>query len=972
MNSHKSNNMNTKRFRLVSISLLISLICNFSFSQGSATVSGVIKDASTGSTLPGAAVIIEGMNRGTITDNYGKYILTGVPEGENVLLFTYIGYKDQPYDVTIVAGQNQKVDIMLEVEAYGVEEVVITHQLMGQTKAINQQLNADALVNVVSEDKIKELPDVNAAEAIGRIPGVSLLRSGGEGTKVVIRGLEPRFSAITINGVRVPSNAGTDRSVDLSMISPELLQGIEVFKSPTPDMDAEAVGGTVNLVLKKAPDTPKLQLRAGSGYNVMHNDFKDYYFSGSYSRRFFMNRLGMIVQANTDRINRSSEVSGYGVQSGVVDGVDKIVEYDGLSLTMYDAVRKKYGGSINLDLNLNNGGDISLFSFISSTDRESFKRNNSYNYPAGTAFLNAGSYAGNSTLFSNMLSGHHTLGIVKIDWSTSYAKTESKTPTSYNINLYNAEAYLGKGYEDDTQKWVDSSTVSNDTVAYLQELESRTTEISEATMTSLLNVEIPFSIGNDIAASIKFGGKYNVLNRESFYTRHVESLYDLGINVVPSWDPDYPHDYYLNSNNRVLLKTFTNPDYTPETILGGDYMFDNPISEERADNWHDYFGDNVRNDRNEIRRNLDLHESVLAGYLMGKIKYRSLLTVIAGVRVEQSDNSYDTYISSIAGTYGQFGDIRDTITYQKYTEVLPHLHFKFEPTRWYALRLSAAKTLARPNYNMIAYAASVQDLYKNINTGNPNLKHMTSMNYDISMSFYDGKYGLLTIGGFYKDIKNNFYRNSGIYFHNDSIAAAYGWPGKIYYRFSSYANSPQTTVYGFEIDLQTSLKFLPAPFNGLVLGANFTRLYSTSTYHTNAFITTDSLIFIPPTPPYFFQYSEPRDREITMPGQTPYIFNLVVSYEYKGFTCRVSGNSQGQYLTGPGSSPSGLFDNHRIRFWRWDLAMSQQITKNLQIYFNANNFTNMRETTHYNANEYYIKSETFTGVMLSYGLRLDF
>ena len=142
--------MNTRQFRFISLALLLSLIYNFSFSQGSATVSGVIKDASTGSTLPGAAIIIEGMNRGTITDNYGKYMLTGVPAGKNVLLFTYIGYKDQPYDVTIVAGQSQKVDIMLEVEAYGVEEVVITHQLMGQTKAINQQLNADALVNVVS------------------------------------------------------------------------------------------------------------------------------------------------------------------------------------------------------------------------------------------------------------------------------------------------------------------------------------------------------------------------------------------------------------------------------------------------------------------------------------------------------------------------------------------------------------------------------------------------------------------------------------------------------------------------------------------------------------------------------------------------------------------------------------------------------------------------------------------------------
>lgn len=962
--------MNNRRFTLIALSLLLSLVCNTSFSQGSATVSGVIKDASTGSTLPGAAVILQGINKGTITDNYGKYILTGVPVGEQVLLFTYIGYKNQTFEVSIVAGQSQTVNIVLEVEAFGVEEVVITHQLLGQTKAINQQLRSDAIVNIVSEDKIKELPDVNAAEAIGRIPGISLLRSQGEGQKVVIRGMEPRFSAITINGVKVPSNDGTDKSVDLSMISPELLQGIEVYKSPTPDMDAESVGGTVNLLLNKAADDPKLELRAGSGYNALHNDFGDYNFAGTYNRRFFKSKLGVILQANTERINRGSESTGFDGEEAVVDSVDVIYPV-AIKLIKDNEIRKRQGGSINLDYRLPKGGDISLFSFISSTDRNNVMHKGTYRYPENKAYLDAGRYVSNSTLFSNMLSGRHVLGIIKTDWSVSYAKTEGNTPTNYYMNFLSPTPYLGvEGLDDDDfSAWIDQSTITDDTVTYLQDFSSKTKDISESSLTGVLNFEIPFSIGNDISATVKFGGKYNQLDRETIHTEHRESLYDLGLNVVESWTGDYPYDHYIK-DNRMLLKTFTDPGYSPEDFMKGDYTFNNPIDIELTDNWYDYFKDAVHNmPHRVVHKNLDLQETITAGYLMTKIKYKSLLTVIAGMRVEMSDNTYNSVVSSLAGSFGQFGEVRDTITYQKYTEYLPHLHLKFEPVKWYTLRLSAAKTLARPNYDYISYCATISDLYKNISTGNPDLKHMTSMNYDLSMSFYDGKYGLLTIGGFYKDMENIFYRSSGLFLHNDSIAEAAGWPGKKHYRVSTYTNSPEATAYGLEVDLQTSLKFLPAPFNGLVLSANFSRIFSKTTKHTNALITTDSLIFDPVLGPYFFQYSETYEREISNPGQVPFILNLSVGYDYKGFSCRISTNYQGGYLANA-AAVSAVYDITRLGFWRWDFAMKQRITKNIEIYFNANNLNSMREQTYWN--DALLRSDLLTGMILSYGLRFEF
>ena len=120
----------------------------------------------------------------------------------------------------------------------------------------------------------------------------------------------PRYTAITINGVRLPSTSGTDRSVDLSLISPELLSGIELFKSPTPDMDGDALGGTVNLNILRADDRPRGSLKAIGGYNDLSGEFKDYKFTGSFSRRIFNDKLGVIGTANTERFNGAVRRSG--------------------------------------------------------------------------------------------------------------------------------------------------------------------------------------------------------------------------------------------------------------------------------------------------------------------------------------------------------------------------------------------------------------------------------------------------------------------------------------------------------------------------------------------------------------------------------------------------------------------------------------------------------------------------------------
>lgn len=957
-----------KRFLQIVTLFITLLLPAYLYSQG--TVTGVIKDASAGSTLPGAAITIQGTNYGTISNNFGQYTLTGVPEGKITLVYSYISYVDEFVEVEIKAGETKEINIELDVETIGVSEVVVTAQLLGQTKAINEQLNADGNVSVVSEEKMKELPDANAAEAIGRISGISLQRSQGEGSKVVVRGLEPRFSAITINGVKVPSNDAEDKSVDLSMISPELLQGIEVFKSPTPDMDAEAVGGTVNLRLNKAPDKPKFKLKAGSGYNFLRNDFSNYNLSGSYSRRFFENKFGVLLQANTERVNRSSDDIDPKYETRALDGVPTSVDLSGI-LRKTEEIRKRSGASINLDYALDKG-NINLYAFYNSTNRDITQKRNFIHYKDQRADQRLIRREINADILSSMLSGTHAIGILKTDWSFSYSKTTNKRPLDYEARFEMYDIWKNELPADNStlSTWFDEANYENDSSTILYEIFADTRDVSESNLTGALDFELPLSFGDDWSLTFKFGGKYNILDRVRSDHGSWERFYYLGLTSAPSWDPNYPYEHYI-ADNKMMLRTFTDPNYTGEQLLEQSYY--NAIDPGKVDRWVDYFKNDFVNNRAKEVDNVTIRENIIAGYVMAKLKFRKAITVIPGFRYEVSDNRYDSKISSLSGWDNSLGTINDTTTSQKYSEFFPHLHIKIEPNNWYKLRLSAAKTLARPNYNYISYSAYIDNNNSTIRGGNPDLKHMTSMNYDLSMSFYSPRYGMLTVGGFYKDIKNIFYAVENLYLDSDSLATAIGWEGRRGYQLTTYQNSPEATVYGLEVDLQTNLKFLPKPFNGFVMGANITRLFSKTTKYTN-FIndSIDNSSF----PPATVIYGESTEREISIPGQVDFILNLSLGYEYKGFSIRVSGNYQADYLDTPAQTHTGQDDKYRMAFWRWDLALKQKITQNIEVYFNANNLNNMVETTYMpNAitieNRQLIPKQLTTGPILTYGIRIN-
>ena len=328
------------------------------------TITGIIYESGGTLTLPGAnAYLKNDINLGTASDIDGTFEIKNVPVGTQVIQVSFTGFETLEIEVQVEENKTTEVEVSLSVVALQGEEIIISAQALGQAKAINQQLNSESIANIVSAARIQELPDVNAAEAISRLPGIAINRSGGEGQKVVIRGMAPKFAAITVNGIRMPSNSSTDRSVDLSLISPELLDGIEVYKSPLPDMDAEAVGGTVNLRLRKAPKEFKFLGKVLGGFNDYNNDYKDYKGVLQASKRILNDKLGFVAQGSVERFNRGGDFLTNTWRQGATDSTGT-TEIFGNSLRLEDRreIRKRQNASLALDYGVGNS-NFSFFGF---------------------------------------------------------------------------------------------------------------------------------------------------------------------------------------------------------------------------------------------------------------------------------------------------------------------------------------------------------------------------------------------------------------------------------------------------------------------------------------------------------------------------------------------------------------------------------------------------------------------------------
>ncbi|MEN0048202.1 MAG: TonB-dependent receptor, partial [Bacteroidota bacterium] len=686
---------------------------------------------------------------------------------------------------------------------------------------------------------------------------------------------------------------------------------------------------------------------------------RDYKGTLQISKRIFNKKLGVIAQGSVERFNRGGDISTNGWRQGPTDPETDITAIFGSTLRLEDRqeIRRRYNASLGLDYGFGTSS-ISFFGLYSRTDRDRFIMQQRYDPSEPAVEYRGQGIDSQLDLYNFTLSGEHPLGKIVIDWSLSSAQTEGQTPYNHTMRFVDDSNAFDAGLDQNGHPNTYLDAVVTDLPnAYLRSSRQQESSTSERNNTALLNLKLPFNTNGPIDGYFKVGGKYKEIIRDRRVEILAEDFYYLGGQFTRDAIPLYNGDLVFLPTNSELISVQGFLEENPELSFQGEGKenidFAGQIDEEKVRAWYESQLPILNNDRAALDENYEVDESVAAAYAMIKLNIGKKLSIIPGIRYEYSDNIYSAGISSINGRYGVQGFFEDTITTQVYGELLPHLHLKFKPTDWFDIRASYATTLARPDFRYITPRAQINNNSTIITAGNPNLSHARAQNYDLFFSAYKGGIGLLTFGVFYKDIDNIFYPFSTL-LADQETAENFGWTNNKGFEYQSFVNSDVATVYGYEIDLQTNLSFLPKPFDGLVLNANYSRLYS----ETEVFFFTVEQELITPVPPRFRTIVNNTTRQVQMRSQVPHIFNGSLGYDFKNLSARVSCIYQATKANT--YSRNKDFDTFTLEFWRFDASAKYKIGDHWSIFLNVNNISNQQDIS-------FTRDERFINTVETYG-----
>ena len=910
------------------------------------TIEGTVKDAQTGDLLPGANVAIVKTGLGASTDTYGKFTIRGLSPGTYTLRASYVGYRQKEVTIAVTEGEIAKQDFKLVAVGIEGEEVVVTAQALGQNEAINKQLAAPAIINVVSSARIQELPDANAAESIGRLPGVSVLRDGGEGSKVVIRGLSPKYNAVTVDGVRMTSTDPNDRSIDLSMISPNTLEGIQVTKAITPDQDADALGGSVDFKLKEAgfgKEGLGYDLLAQGGYNNLGDTYNDYKFVGSVNARFLDQQLGVFAQANVERRNRSDDVLGASYYAnGPILGQFNRPLISSLNLTENSRDRKRAGGTLVLDYVLPDG-KINFTNFYNAGDTKLQARSEYFDVQGNRHQYNIVDTETKLKVLTNILSFEQSLGFLKMDLKLSHSYSENRLPTNLSVTFTELSAGLASA-DPKLPPWQIQQFSKNDSSqTNLDGMNDFSQTSEDRDYTAALNFHFDASLSDQITGIVKFGGKYRHKIRSYDYNQSDGSL-ALGsaqdtrqkiLDTFP-WMKDRIPGITGSANMPITL--FEDYSYKYHPFFNGQYTLGFPVDIDLM--WKVL--DVVRtygtleayhlNDYSTKVNDYSGTENGTAGYVMADMNIGPQIKFIPGVRYERLATSYTAPrgLSGVPGLRYYYPPLNppnlDTTTDRSHDFWLPMVHLRYKPLDWCDVRFAYTQTLTYPDFISITPQIDVGS--SSVNWHNIDLKPSRSQNFDLYLSFYENSVGLFTAGAFLKRIDNLIFQAAGLVIIDPSKYPGLG-PNQVNYTLSTYINNPnRVDLWGLEFDWQTHFWYLPQPFTGLVLNVNFTHVFSEAKYPQTIVNTVYFPVFQKTILDTFY-----TARLVNQPNN---IANVSLGYDYMGFSARVSM----LYTADIFSTPNFYQDlnQNTTEYFRWDLSVKQELPWfGLQVFFNLNN-----------------------------------
>jgi TonB-dependent receptor len=986
-------------------------------------VRGRITDFDTKDALPGAHIIVRNTSLGAATDLNGNYVIYNVPAGGQTLQVTYVGYRTTTLPVTVNEDEEIRADAALHAQVIEGQTVVVTAQGQGQLQAINQQLASDKIANIISESRIQELPDFNAAQAISRLPGVSTLQSSGEANKVVIRGLAPQYNQVAISGISLASTGSTqigatslgltsgaiyqDRSVDLTMITPYMIKSIAVYKTLTPDMDANAIGGLVDMELREAPNEFHTDVMWQSGYTAKSKKYGNYRTILSASDRFFDGLLGVYVLGNAESYDRASDnMSGsYVIPSTVVkpDGY-KAVKVGNVGLTRHIENRKRFGGNVILDYTLPSGS-IRSVNMVSRLDAhaQDYVTTLHYGDPSGGNIDFTYRASNTATdLAVNTLEFENDFGFMSANLKVANTYSRNNLPGSpfYQFRQTGGINTGGASFNDLPPEALLSRVFFSLPATYLNNINWFNADYKENDQVYKGDFKLPLALGPDFSGYVKAGGQFRFNYRTNEQgTPYLELRRGNSVianAVMDSVRARFPISYdalaarfpasNFTSTDEDLNSSFLDNRFggilwvADPTIIDAILYYTKGYSQFNAaeagatnpGGWYDGAFQHLPNNYKYVER-------YYAGYVMSELAYGQDIKVVGGVRFEQVSSLFETY-NLMDGRNPLAQNVYPVTRYPENHYWLPMVQAKYNIFDWLDVRYAYTQTLARPDYHQLSPHITISNDRLNVWAGNPRLLPARAYNHDLQYTLHDNEIGLISIGGFYKTVSEfTYYTQYRLHQSYDPVTRiTYNIPAGLdtleTYRIGgtipnnganlyTYVNSPYDAyVYGVETDVQMRFWYLPEPLNGLLLGVNYTHIWSKATYPWR-----DDRTFTDP----ITRRTTVTTIDSTRSGQLIYqpddVLNAYVGYDYGGFSARLSFVFQGKSVNAIGNFAEQ--DGFSKDYFRIDASARQLLPlEGLQLFLDVNNI-NARKNQAVQASIGAFTNEQNYGLTANLGIR---
>jgi TonB-dependent receptor len=734
-----------------------------------AFITGHVTDASNG-VIQSARVLVTPGNIVVTSNEQGDFAAPGLAPGSYTVTISAPGYEQMVKSVVLSAGQTATVDVVLAIGS-SVEQVEVTAETgRNMVEAVNEEITSPNILNVMPESEIIALPNANIADAAGRMPGVTLQRDEGEGVYIQVRGLDPRLTNVTIDGVTVPAPEVSIRQVDLATIPDDMVQSLELNKTLSANQDADGIGGSVNLVTKTAGERPSFALETTMGYTPIENTRYIGKVDTTAGMRFgAQKRWGVIAGAEYDYNGRGINDIEPDPQPNP-DG-STTPYYDKITLRDYRYARLRWGGTASADYKVSDRSTLAAHVMLSD-----FKDwGDKWYYELKTDKPDSESYyeslrRPDLAVGTLSLDGNHIFTKYWLHWGSAVSRSRELnsggnpeadfSPTSQALgqntpatpDLMPVCSYIGTPKNQYLPQWSQNCMTAASPVYDLNnygmsQFITTTGQAVELNLQEWGGIGLNYHLGSH-SATLEFGGEF----RNSHAFQH-------------AYTPTYDTPMDANGNPTILASLFQtgfqDSDYYSGNYHDGPFTDYYRMVKYAGANPGLFALDQTLTHFGSDSNNFDLIERVSAGYIMNTINW-SRLHLQTGLRLEATQVRALGYaVNPVAGPNGDGLDnngnwigTTPTNTTSSYIDPLPSIQARWEVTGLTTIRAVYARGISRPNpYDLVPYlldngAGSVP----RYSIGDPQEQPTHANNFDLLLEQELRPFGVIQAGYFYKQL----------------------------------------------------------------------------------------------------------------------------------------------------------------------------------------------------------------------------